>query len=210
MTPAALCSVLQAQVWQKAHYGHFMVTLGILAEKMSITNDSSLPLTLAKDLFKSHQDIETTWQQQKSCRPWPPGSNKLWLSDTRGVILVPRPLVACSGHNFYWSWQPEPVSHPRSFPVYRCTPGVYKWYLLAPGTNIAHHLASLETITCFEMCSCLKTVFMTVMTVMMQFVKFSVLQFIFYNHCDVIKVVSLSQGSYPQYQAPGAHRSRLH
>lgn len=87
---------------------------------------------------------------------------------------------------------------------------VYKWYLLAPGTNIAHHLASLETITCFEMCSCLKTVFMTVMTVMMQFVKFSVLQFIFYNHCDVIKVVSLSQGSYPQYQAPGAHRSRLH
>ena len=87
---------------------------------------------------------------------------------------------------------------------------VYRWYLLAPGTNIAHHLVSLETFTCFEMCSCLKTVFMTVMTVMRQFVKFSVLQFIFYNHCDVIKVVSLSRGSYPQYQAPGAHRSRLH
>lgn len=82
---------------------------------------------------------------------------------------------------------------------------VYRWYLLAPGTNIAHHLASLETFTCFEMCysqnspydrhgappSC-------------SLLKFSVLQFIFYNHCDVIKVVSLSRGSYPQYQAPGS------
>ena len=87
--------------------------------------------------------------------------------------------------------------------------------MVPPGTRHQHCTSScisLETFTCFEMCSCLKTVFMTVMTVMMQFVKFSVLQFIFYNHCDVIKVVSLSQGSYPQYQAPGAgaHRSRLH
>ena len=123
---------------------------------------------------------------------------------------VPRPLVACSGHNFYWSWQPEPVSHPMSFPVYTCTPGVQ---MVPPGTRHQHCTSScisLETFTCFEMCSCLKTVFMTVMTVMRQFVKFSVLQCIFYNHCDVIKVVSLSRGSYPQYQAPGAHRSRLH
>ena len=75
--------------------------------------------------------------------------------------------------------------------MYTCTPACVQ--MVPPGTRHQHCTSSLETFTCFEMCysqnsphddrhdappSC-------------SLLKFSVLQFIFYNHCDVIKVVSL-------------------
>ena len=161
----------------------------------------------------------TLWQSQDSCNMM--SATKILQNLTtrkqqavvtirylRRDLRVPRPLAAGSGHSFYWSWQSEPVS--LSFPVYTCTVACVQ--MVPPGTNIAHHLASLETFTCFEMCLCLKTVMTQSHHAAVCKVQ-CVLQLIFYNHCDVIKVVSLSQSqdsSYPQYQAPGALWSRLY
>ena len=69
----------------------------------------------------------------------------MWSQDTWGPVLVwslvPRLIVASAvATNFYWSWQPEPVSHPSlSFPVYRCTPGVQ---MVPPGTRHQHCTSS--------------------------------------------------------------------
>ena len=145
-------SVTKCSLWPL--YGH--PTPWHLALCLRWADDHDQWLVRPPQLWPSHSQDAVRWQQQKMlqnltstrkqqavcghkihearcwCDPWFPG----WLwplisigPDSQNQSVIPAWVSLCTG-------------------VHQ----VYRWYLLAPGTNIAHHLASLETFTCFEMC----------------------------------------------------------
>ena len=166
MISAAHCSAAcPAQVWQNAHYGHFMVTRHLDTwhcasdEETTVTNDLWCLLTGRGKMTAA----------KKCCRTWPPGSNKLYV-----VTRYMRPstghwcdpwfpgwLWQCCGHKFLLvltartsqSSQPEfPCVH-----VYtRCTDGT-SWHQ-APTLHIILHLWKHSRVL---KCATLETTLMT-------------------------------------------------
>ena len=145
LTPLQHTAVLQARV--KCDKMLVMASLWspdtlALCPNWGDGHDQWLVMPLTQSAVYTQPAI-VTWQQNNAAeldhQEATSGGHKIHEART-GVI--PGSQADCGNAvatNFYWSWQPEPVRHPRSFPVYTCTPGVQ---MVPPGTSHQHCTSS--------------------------------------------------------------------